>query len=72
MAGSVAIGPHCSRHLVVEGRAQEPAADPSRSLPWKRVNTTMDQSSRQLLFATFAYLMAISGVVAVLGVVFSR
>jgi hypothetical protein len=32
----------------------------------------MDQSSRQLLFATFAYLMAISGIIAVLDAVFSR
>jgi hypothetical protein len=31
----------------------------------------MDQGSRQLLFATFAYLMAISGIVAALGAAFS-
>jgi hypothetical protein len=30
----------------------------------------MDQSSRQLLFATFAYLVAVGGVVAGLGVAF--
>lgn len=30
----------------------------------------MDQSSRQLLFATFAYLVVISGVVATLGAAF--
>jgi hypothetical protein len=31
----------------------------------------MDQSSRQLLFATLAYLVVISGVIATLGVAFS-
>jgi len=31
----------------------------------------MDQSSRQLLFATFAYLMMMGGLVATLGAIFS-
>jgi hypothetical protein len=31
----------------------------------------MDQSSRQLLIATFAYLMAIGGIVATLGAAFA-
>jgi hypothetical protein len=31
----------------------------------------MDQGSRQLLLATFAYLMAIGGVIATLGAAFA-
>ncbi|CAN5516496.1 hypothetical protein BH10PSE6_BH10PSE6_32990 [soil metagenome] len=31
----------------------------------------MDQSSRQLLIATFAYLVAIGGIIATLGVAFA-
>ena len=31
----------------------------------------MDQSSRQLLFATFAYVMMMAGLIATLGVIFS-
>ena len=31
----------------------------------------MDQSSRQLLIATFAYLVAIGGIVATLGAAFA-
>lgn len=30
----------------------------------------MDQSSRQLLFGTFAYLMVMGGVIATLGIAF--
>jgi hypothetical protein len=32
----------------------------------------MDQGSRQLLFATFAYLMVIGGVIATLGAAFAN
>jgi hypothetical protein len=32
----------------------------------------MDQSSRQLLFATFAYVVMMGGVIATLGAIFSR
>jgi len=31
----------------------------------------MDQSSRQLLLATFAYLLAVAGVIATLGAAFA-
>jgi hypothetical protein len=81
---SLAVPEYRASAVDVAGRTRSlPQASPAMAggnswrLPFVRspreqdeVDTTMDQGSQQLLFATFAYLMAIGGLIAALGAAF--